>query len=90
MFKCKVQFAAFKDGTVDMAKAKTLLKAGIKKLAAPANLGQRAPYYLVNDYFTNEAGEPIGDLLCVGIEKAMLKHFRAIETKPGKPKLRKS
>lgn len=92
MFKDKTDATVFKSRSLDQAKAKTLLKSSIKRLSDDANIaaGMRAPFHLIKDYFQDEAGVAIGDLLCVGINKPLTKLFNTIELKPGKQGVRLS
>merc|ERR1711937_221478 len=77
MFKCKIDLAAFdkndtKVADIDLNKVKALSKAACKKLSA--QIGEKAPFYFVKDYFEKE-GKSIGSFLAIGIHKKMEKHF---------------
>ncbi len=87
MFKSKTDFNAFdknnkKVENIDAKKAKGLSKAGTKKLAA--NLESRTSFYLILNYFLDDADKPLGHFLDFGINKKLAKHFEQVEMKSGK------
>lgn len=92
MFKCKIDFNAFNihNEKVQLAlpKVKALSKAAVKKLLAKP--GEKAPFFLILNYFKDANDKPTGDFLCFGIHKQLTKHFLTVEMKPGKPNKRMS
>lgn len=87
MFKSKVDFNAFdlnnkKVKNVEEPKIKALSKHAVKKLLK--HPGERAPFYLILDYFKDKSKKPLTHFLCFGINKRMEKHFEQVELKSGK------
>ncbi|MFK7796073.1 MAG: hypothetical protein AB8E82_01380 [Aureispira sp.] len=67
---------------VDPKKMKGLTKAATRKLLN--NLGVRAPFFLILNYFKDPSGKPMGHFLDIGTNKKMVKHFEQVEMKSGK------
>lgn len=67
---------------VDPKKMKGLTKAATRKLLN--NLGVRAPFFLILNYFKDPSGKPMAHFLDIGTNKKMAKHFEQVEMKSGK------